>query len=300
MKRLRVRVRVPAGWDESLVWILQEQGWGKAVAEQTFGHGLLEDEAPAGAHPTAVVILLDPQKEAVFLAFLEHLASQWGWKSADWTVESEVRSEQDWESLWRSRWRAFRCAGFAVYADFHIEQDIQFRTSDIPLKLYAGSAFGTGGHASTRMALRVVADWCRTRLPDRLLDVGTGSGILALAAARLGVRSVFGMDPDPASALQARQSARLNGLDPQCRFWRGTLDSVTGRWPALVANLHSDLIRENASFWAERVTPGGRLFVGGVLDRKAPQTLQALEENGFKKSYIGQRGRWIGAALVRN
>ncbi len=296
---LHLRLRVPAGWEESLIWTLQQEGWGAVVAEAPFPSGLLQGEEPPPRAEAWLTLVLEPARGDDFARRLAELAGAFGWAEEEWELAAERRRKEDWEALWRRRWRPFRCGRFVVHAGFHAFDRLPLRPDDRPLELQTGSAFGTGGHSSTRMALRALQRWFAERPARTVLDLGTGSGILAVASALLGAERVVGMDPDPASAPQAAATARGNGVGDRCRFWRGGLESARGRWDFVYANLHSDLIAENAALLAERSAAGGRLFAGGILDRKGPRTLSALEGVGFRLERERLRGRWLTFEMRR-
>ncbi|KAA3612902.1 MAG: hypothetical protein DWQ01_04140 [Planctomycetota bacterium] len=295
----RVTLTHPPGWEESLLWHFREAGFEAAVAEQTFPAGLLEGEGgQVGADPE-IVVVTEEQEVSRLRALTETVAKAFEWPQGSWRIQVERRQEQDWEALWRKRWKAFRCGNLVVHAEFHDPRNFPTRDRDQPLCLKAGSAFGTGGHASTRLALKVLQRWCRNRPPADLIDLGTGSGILAVAAAVLGVPKVAGMDPDPQSPAQAQETAALNRVAQRCRFWRGTLESAGGRWQAVMANLHSDLVRDHAADFHRLLAPGGRLFVGGILDRKAEGTFLGLKRSDLRLEWTSSRGRWVAGALVK-
>ncbi len=149
------------------------------------------------------------------------------------------------------------------------------------------------------MALRAVQTiWIR-HAPRRWLDVGTGSGILAVAAARLGATEVFALDPERASPPQALAMARLNGVESRVTAWRGGLDTVWGPFPAVVANLVADLIGDHSAALADLVEPGGTLFAGGIVDRRWPETSARLEAAGLHSTVVLARGRWRGGLWKR-
>lgn len=296
-----VRIHLPQAWDETLLSLLAEHGFGEAVAETRFPQGALASD-PADLNRSSEVRLVVPVDRLPTLrTSLERWRRAWDLGEGDWRLEEEAHapSEIDPEVLWRAQWRPFRCAGFVIHAEFHDLDALPRRPGDVPLALHPGSAFGTGGHVSTRLALRVLADWYRDRSPSRMLDVGTGSGILAVAAALMGAREVVGMDPDPFSAAQAVANAKLNGVGDACQFWTGGFDSARGSWPRVMANLVADLIQGGAQALADLVAPGGQLFAGGILDVSWEETCTTLEEAGLRLEQSLTGGRWAAGVWAK-
>ncbi len=296
------RITLPSVWDESLVWLLADHGFGDAVAECTYPAGAVESDPQDPQRPSEVrVIVSQAQADALRVAFPSWL-EQLGVQEADWACNEEphTAAERFDPNLWQQAWKPFRCAGFVVVAEFHDLAAVSLRPDDTLLMIKAGSAFGTGTHPTTRLALKAIRDWCVSAPPARLLDVGTGSGILSVAAALGGVGEVCGMDPDPFSPSQALAMAELNKVEHQCNFWRGGFDSANGQWPAVVANLVADIIQDGAGSLGCLVAPGGRLFAGGILRRHWDETAAALAaENLILKSRNG-RGRWLSGIWVKS
>jgi len=296
---LRVSLSIPAGWEESLLWQLEAQGWGQALHEQAFPAGHLDDEPVGRPEEGQVVVVIDATRESEFQAALAHLAGVFAWREDEWSFSSEALVRRDWETAWREQWKPFRCAGFVVHADFHREQLGSVRESDQLLELPIGSAFGTGGHPSTRIALRALRRWSAQGRLAEVLDVGMGTGILAVAAAVLGSPRAWGMDPDPPAAAQADKMAAVNGVAEQCHFWQGTLESASGQWSMVFANLQSGLLQRYAHDLFARMSPGAVLFTGGFMDRNSEPTLAALREAGLELTRLHRHGRWRAAEWKR-
>ena len=164
----------------------------------------------------------------------------------------------------------------------------------------AAMAFGTGEHATTAMCLRLLAGIARRETPGgwSMLDLGTGSGILALAAVRLGARSAFGLDNDVHAVRTARGNASLNGIGVRpARFARADLSKwqrPSGQtWPVVTANLFSELlIRLMPAVIAPAVSPGGDLILSGVLASQADDVVAAVRYAGLVLVATKSRGRW--------
>jgi len=170
-----------------------------------------------------------------------------------------------------------------------------------------GQAFGTGAHESTRLAL----EWVAERAPAlgagaRVLDVGTGSGVLALAALALAPVRAFACDLDPLAAPEARANATHNGLAAGLALWTGGLASLApnARFELVVANL---LSRELEPLWeslALHTRAGGELVVSGLLAEESERVLQLAREAGFEPLSTRERSdasgaRWLAGLMRR-
>ena len=172
-------------------------------------------------------------------------------------------------------------------------------TEPAALVIPAGTAFGTGAHATTAMSLRLLERVTR-RLPQgwRMLDAGTGSGILALAGERFGANRIIAVDNDPKAIRTARENARRNHLRG-VRFLLGDVNAhTTGRFDIITANLYSELLTTTLPRFRSCLREGGRLILSGVLRVQEPTLRRALRANGFRVLEARRRGKWI-ALLCR-
>lgn len=165
----------------------------------------------------------------------------------------------------------------------------------------AGMAFGTGEHATTATCLRLLAD-CRPELPKDFsaLDLGTGSGILAIGAATLGATRVEAMDFDPHAVRIAGQNARTNGCRDIVVSQADVLTLKTRRpFDVVLANLFSEVLIAATPRIVRAVRPGGTLIFSGVLRKQAAEVAAALQESGFTPPRILPRGKWC-AGICKN
>ncbi len=173
----------------------------------------------------------------------------------------------------------------------------------LALILDAGLAFGSGEHGSTRGCLRAL-ERVAGRRPGRILDLGTGSGILALAAARLLHRPVLATDIDPRSVHVARQNAALNQLGRQVRVrladgWRHLSVRASGPYDLVLANILARPLCLMARQLAPRVAPGGTAILSGILLTQARSVLLAHRRCGLKLEASLQDGPWATLVLRR-
>ncbi len=158
----------------------------------------------------------------------------------------------------------------------------------------AGLAFGTGEHATTSTCLRLLADLAPASGPWSLLDLGCGTGILALAGRLLGACPVLAGDFDTTAVTVAKQNLALNRLD---RVTIRKLDVLTWnpdrKWQVVAANMFSELLIESAPKLARCVAPGGHLLFSGVLRSQEKGVVAAFKKQGFSLQRIVRKGKWV-------
>jgi ribosomal protein L11 methylase PrmA len=296
-----LRLSLAAGFEDELLAFAQEAGWGSGVAIREFPGGLLADEPECSLREVEVHLYVTAERVEDVSAALLAWQSSWPERGPElrFLSSSPLDLEQDPEQAWQSHWKPLRCSGFVLAADFIDLTTLPLRAGDCVLRLVPGSAFGTGGHPTTRMALRGLRWMWESRQPRRWLDVGTGSGILAVAAASLGADLAAGMDPEAASPAQLLRMAQVNGVTGRVTAWRGTLDSAASRWPAITANLFADLLQDSAQDLVRLLEPNGLLYTGGIVDRRQQETLDQLNRAGLRLLASSSLGRWRGAVWER-
>ncbi len=166
---------------------------------------------------------------------------------------------------------------------------------DVVLALDPGQAFGTGLHPTTRLCLEGVE-----RLGDAgllegacVLDVGCGSGILALAAAGFGARHVLGLDTDPLAVEATQRNARRNGCASRVKARQGSLPAPDGPYDVVLANLIASLLVGLARPLHEATGPGGRLVAGGIFADREGDVRRALRTAGFRFTGRLAEGEWV-------
>lgn len=164
-----------------------------------------------------------------------------------------------------------------------------------------GRAFGTGQHASTAGCLEILEDVIDRAHPVRAVDVGTGSGILAIAAARLGVRDILAVDADPDAVTAAAANVARNALGARVRCAVADLATLeTPPAPLVLANLLAAAHRTHAARYAQLVSPGGTLIAGGLLDTERDDIAAALARHGLHATGARSFEGWTTLALTRH
>ena len=165
------------------------------------------------------------------------------------------------------------------------------------LRLTDSPAFGTGLHPTTVMCLEAIEQALHPSPPGALLDVGTGSGVLALAALLMGVPRALGLDIDAEALRAAADNARLNALDRRLQLACGEPDAVAGSWPLVVANLLAASLVELAPVLVRRVAHHGRLVLSGIPSSVEPDVDRAYRRLGMKRVRGQSRGGWSAVVL---
>jgi ribosomal protein L11 methyltransferase len=165
------------------------------------------------------------------------------------------------------------------------------------LRLIDGPAFGTGLHPTTALCLEALDEAVQADVPAAVLDVGTGSGVLALAALMMGVPRATGVDIDEASLTVAGENARLNALRDRVRLARGGPDAADGAWPLVVANVLAASLIEMAPVLVRRVGHQGRLVLSGIPVSVEPEVAAAYRRLGMRLVDVKSRAGWVALVL---
>jgi ribosomal protein L11 methyltransferase len=160
------------------------------------------------------------------------------------------------------------------------------------LRMVDGPAFGTGLHPTTALCLEALDDELTAWRPQSVLDVGTGSGVLALAALCIGVPRVVALDIDAAAVRVAAENARLNGLASRLYLVHGGPEALSGSWPLVLANVLAAPLMEMSFTLARRVGRGGRLVLSGIRSSLAADVEQAYRRVGIKQVRTQARDGW--------
>lgn len=162
-------------------------------------------------------------------------------------------------------------------------------------------AFGTGTHATTRCCLEMLEEATGSLAPEPItaLDVGTGSGILAIALAKLGASKVLALDNDPIALKAARVNVRYNRVGRAVRLSNAGLGSIKEPFSVVVANLTAETIIDLASMLQNRVSAGGYLVLSGILKPKARDVLRRVSSYPFMMARQMTQREWVTLLLKK-
>ncbi len=196
--------------------------------------------------------------------------------------------EEDWAEAWKAFFPVLHVSRRLVVCPAWLSY--RARRGEAVIRLDPGMAFGTGQHPTTLMCLRALEETVRPGAA--VLDLGTGSGVLALAAARFGAADVLALDNDPLAVRAARENVGLNGLEAFVRVEEGTLQAGTGPFDVIVANISAATIVELAAAMTASLKAGGVLIAAGFSETRLEEVAAALREAGLVVERTLSEGEW--------
>jgi ribosomal protein L11 methyltransferase len=204
--------------------------------------------------------------------------------------------EQDWAEAWKKQLRVLCIGQHIVIRPSWL--DYTPRANDIVIQLDPGMAFGTGLHPTTQMCLETLETLIRPGM--RVLDLGTGSGILAIAAAKLGAGYVLALDNDPVAVKTARENVRLNHAQETVSVAQGSLGDVVNGYDLVTVNILARVIVEMAGRGlATCARSGAKIIAAGIIADQESEVVAAMERNGLTLTERRQNGDWVGLIAER-
>lgn len=259
--------------------------------------GVVEEESPGG--PPRLRAFFPPTADppAIAAALREYVASlrTLGVALSD---EGHVTPLADpgWAEAWRAHFRPVPVGRRLLVRPPWEREPAGERLS---ICIEPGRAFGTGHHATTAGCLELIEDIVERERPARALDLGTGSGILAIAALRLGVAEVTAVDEDPDAVSNARLNAAANGVAARLHCAVADAGALDARAvPLVVANLTAPAHRRLAAAYRRYLAPAGTLVAGGILASEAAGACRAFAAEGLARRRALERAGWTTVALT--
>ena len=298
MAWLEVSLTVTAELAEAVADTLARYAPGGVAIESTAISTPLDESRAAPAGPLTVRAYLpqDDQTEekrarlAEALWHLGQLAAQSGMSLPEPAFRPVA--ESDWAEKWKENYRPLRVGRRLVVAPAWLAHEAG--PGDLLVRLDPGMAFGTGTHPTTQLCLAALE--AKLRSGDTVLDLGTGSGILAIAAAKLGAAWVLALDVDAEAVRAAGENVVTNGVGDVVRVEQGSLARglEIGPWDLVICNiLASVIVKLFADGLAQTVAPGGALILSGILEYQAEEVEQAAQGAGLSVAERNQSGEWV-------
>lgn len=262
---------VEAAWEIAHIDLIDEDLLQKDRAESIV-HIYIEE----GNNPAEAVSFISDRLNAEKIAF---------------RIETDGCSEEDWADKWKAFFKPTPVGERLFIRPVWIDD---YNAGDrAVLNIEPGAAFGTGTHDTTQLCLETLDKIIKDG--DTVLDIGCGSGILAIASMLLGASEGFGVDIDELAVKTARENGKMNGLDePELKFVCGDLaDKVTKKYDVVVANIVADIIILFSTQVRAFMKQGAKFIASGIIDTRADEVVTALKNAGLKLTERIEQGGWV-------
>ena len=203
-------------------------------------------------------------------------------------VESEKMFEEDWANNWKKYYKPTKVGEKIVVKPIWEEYDAQ--GEELVVELDPGMAFGTGTHETTRMCIQSLEKYVKE--DSTVFDVGCGSGILAIAAAKLGSKMAVGVDLDPVAVESAKENVGYNNLENIQILYGNLVEVIDGKADIVVANIIAEIICILTEDVKRVLKDNGYFITSGIIHDRVDMVTKKLEETGFEVIEINKDGEW--------
>jgi ribosomal protein L11 methyltransferase len=307
LRWIEVKVAAPLECEEALYAALYETGAG----------GLRVDDPNTGADADRATALWDAPDENIvtgeagksavraYYGAAENLAEKLSLLAetlqkflggAETSIETQTLDETDWENVWKIYYKPLTIGNITIKPTW---EPLPPDAAAHVIEMDPGMAFGTGTHETTRLCVKLLQEYLKKGA--RILDIGTGSGILAICAALLGADKVSAVDIDPNAARVARENIALNHLSEKIGVFRGDLTETVlegETFDFIAANIIADAIVRVTPQIPPLLSPDGLFLASGVIDLRTQDVERTLAENGFEIIEKRVKNDWV-AFLAR-
>ena len=208
-------------------------------------------------------------------------------------LKEQIIQNNDWMNYWKNHFPMLKIGRIIICPSW-----IQHTAGkdEIFIELDPGMAFGTGHHPTTKMCILEIEKLFNAGIRDRVLDIGTGSGILAMVAATLGANSVLGIDTDPLAVTAALLNVETNKLMDKVEIIQGTTESNNlSQYDLIVANLYSKVIMEIGHSIMSKMAGNGVVILSGIMKDKLEEVIVSLRTHNFVLDHYLTEGDWAVA-----
>lgn len=227
---------------------------------------------------------------------VEFLKERFRAANIEFSVDSIGVDDSDWNENWKKYFHTTEIGEKLVIVPSW--EEYENKNGRVVLSIDPGAAFGTGTHATTSLCLGLLENHIKNG--TKMLDIGTGSGILAIAAALLGADSAIGVDIDAQSVKTARENAEINNVKDKCQFIVGDLaDKISGKFDVICANIVADVIIKLFDNVKDFMTDGGVLIISGIIDLRKEDVLNSAAAHGFKAIKENYKENWCAFTLTK-
>lgn len=258
---------------------------------------LIDEELIEKPRDKAIIhIYIDP--ESNYNDAVEFLNYRFNAENLDFNIDTKSISEEDWANNWKKYFKPTEIGEkLLILPEWEQKPDTDRKI----LTIDPGAAFGTGTHSTTKLCLKAIEKHIKT--DDKVLDIGTGSGILSIASLLMGAKSALGVDIDALAVKTAIENGAKNGFyEPEYKMVCGDLaDKVEGKYNVCIANIVADVIIRLCDSVTDYIVPNGLFITSGIIDTRLDDVTKKLKETNFEimetyeeKGWVCMVSRYIG------
>lgn len=261
-------------------------------------YGELVDDSILNADKDTVKVSLFVPEDKSFIEYKEYLETRIADLGIEAVISFEGVNEDDWAESWKQYYKPIPLGRVTVVPAW---EKYEAKEGEILVRMDPGMAFGTGTHETTRLVMKIMQD--ELRGGERVLDVGTGSGILSICASKLGAKSCNAYDIDPVAVKVARENAKDDGCD---NITVGVSDLLAGvdlsggKYDFCVANIVADIIIRMMPDIPDYLTEGAPLILSGIIAPRADEVRDAVKAAGFEIVREEQENDWLAIMARRS
>jgi ribosomal protein L11 methyltransferase len=301
MNWIEIKLSVDGEAAEAVAELLQRYGHQGVAVER---EGIMpdcwsDDELPPAERLTVRAYIPDDERVQDAKTQLESALGHMRLMYPMPTPEYTTVDDEDWAEAWKAHYQPVRLGRNILIRPIWIELETQ--PNDIEIALDPGMAFGTGTHPTTQLCLAALEDLVQ---PGALaLDLGCGSGILSIAAAKLGAKSILALDNDPIAVTATAENARQNGVSDKVVAQVGSLENIISsarRFDIIAVNILARIIIEMCGEkLGQTVRPGGLAIFSGIIEDQADDVETALRQTGLEPYARRKQGDWVAIEARR-
>ena len=261
-------------------------------------YGELVDDTILSADPNTVKVSLFVPEEKNPLEYLTHLETRLPALGIEAKILTEGMREEDWAESWKQYYKPVPLGKITIVPAW---ESYSPKDGEIVVRMDPGMAFGTGTHETTRLAVRLMQE--QLSGGERVLDVGTGSGILSICASKLGAKSCHAYDIDPVAVKVARDNCESDGctnITVGVSDLLRDVDLSEGKFDLCVANIVSDIIIRMMPDVDKYLKPGSPLVLSGIIDTRMEEVTEAIASAGFRVLKIEKENDWVGILAAKD
>lgn len=259
-------------------------------------YGELVDESILNADRDTVKVSLFVPEEKNLGEYRAFITERLNYLGIDGKIECEGMNEEDWSESWKQYYKPIPLGKVTIVPAW---EEYEAKEGEIIIKMDPGMAFGTGTHETTRLVMRIMQDVITGG--ERVLDVGTGSGILSVCASKLGAKEICAYDIDPVAVKVARENAIAGGCDNITVGVSDLLRDVdrSEKYDVCLANIVADIIIRMMPDIGELLAEGAPLILSGIISERADEVKESVKKNGFFVVREEKENDWVALMVKR-